>query len=356
MQRLRHGLAAVFLAAVTLIAPAAHADLSSVVVSPSSANVGLNGATLSLIWTVNRVGPVAGGAATTSSPSATLVVNGQVLQTSGSLFTSTTTIAPGASQVLTFTETFTISAAIAHQIARGTAGSATINRTFTDTSAVPTITQSVRVALNTGAAGAISVRRIDLAFDDGNRTRVIARGNPLRAIGNLRFQGGGIFAGEWRVSVQDGVRGSGFERRLAIIRQPLSGAGNGATRLVSPPLPVDGPGLYQVRLVPDASTTGLSIPAIRYRQCHPRARAGGIGTPGGYASDTGDTLCLVGCAASGSLSDRDIRNRQQAVQYGSECPAACRVRRPDPDYRPGRSRHRDRSIDRRPDNAPHPAG
>lgn len=262
MQLLRHGLAAVFLAGLTFVTPAAHADLSSVVVSPSTANVGLNGATLSLTWTVNRVGPVAGGAATTSSPSATLVLGGQVLQTSGSLFTSTTTIAPGAAQVLTFTETFTISPAIARRIARGTVGSATINRTFTDTSAVPTITQSVRIALNTGAAGAISVRRIDIAFDDGNRTRVIARGNPLRAIANLRYQGGGVFAGEWRVSVQGG--GSNFERRLAIVRQPLSGAGNGATRLVSPPLPVNRPGLYQVRLVPDNATTGLSVPTIRY--------------------------------------------------------------------------------------------
>lgn len=253
----------VFLAALTFFSPAAHANLVNVLVSPSNPSVGTNGGSIAITWTVNRIGNAGGGAATTSSPSATVVLGGQILQTTGSLFTSTTTIAPGATQVLTFTETVTISAAVARRIARGTAGSATINRTFTDTTG-GVITQRVRIALNTGAAGAISVRRIDLAFDDGNRTRVTARGNPLRAVANLRYQGGGIFAGEWRVSVQDGVRGSGFERRLAIIRQPLSGAGNGATRLVSPPLPVDRPGLYQVRLVPDNATTGLAIPAIRY--------------------------------------------------------------------------------------------
>lgn len=192
-----------------------------------------------------------------------MVLNGQVLLTTGLAFSRLSTIGGGASEIFTFSETITIPASVARQIARASGGGATIVRTFTDSTG-GAATQSVRLALNTGAAGAISVRRIDLAFDDGNRTRVIPRGNPLRAIANLRFQGGGIFAGEWRVSVQDGVRGSGFERRLAIIRQPLSGAGNGATRLVSPPLPVDRPGLYQVRLVPDNATTGLSVPAIRY--------------------------------------------------------------------------------------------
>jgi len=262
MRLLRHGLATAFLAALTFVTPAAHADLNSVTVSPTSVSIGTNGGSVALTWTATRTGPAGGGGFTTSSPSATIVQGGAILQTSVNLFTSTTTIAAGSTQVLTFTETISIPAFVARRIARG-GGPATINRTFTDNS-VGVITQRVQLSLNTGAAGAISVRRIDLAFDDGNRTRVIARGSPLRAIANLRFQGGGIFAGEWRVSVQDGVRGSGFERRLAIIRQPLSGAGNGATRLVSPPLPVNRPGLYQVRLVPDNSTTGLTIPTIRY--------------------------------------------------------------------------------------------
>lgn len=166
-------------------------------------------------------------------------------------------------EVFIFSETITISTALARQIARAPGGGATIVRTFTDSTG-GAATQSVRLSLNTGAAGTISVRRIDLAFDDGNRTRIIARGKSLRAVATLRFQGGGIFSGEWRVSVQDGVRGSGFERRLAIIRRPLSGAGSGATRLTSPPLPTGSPGLYQVRLVLDTPTTGLTEPAIRY--------------------------------------------------------------------------------------------
>jgi hypothetical protein len=254
--------AALIVASLTCFTGSAFAVVNSVSVSPPSASIGTNGGSIALIWSVNRTQPV-GAASTTSSPSATVVLNGQVLLTTGSATSRLSPVGAGVTETFTFSETISIPASVARQIARASSGGATIVRTFTDSTG-GAATQSVRLSINTGAAGAISVRRIDLAFDDGNRTRVIARGNPLRAIANLRFQGGGIFAGEWRVSVQDGVRGSGFERRLAIIRQPLSGAGNGATRLVSPSLPVDRPGLYVVRLVPDSSTTGLAIPAIRY--------------------------------------------------------------------------------------------
>ncbi|MFT5485253.1 MAG: hypothetical protein ACI9JL_003912 [Paracoccaceae bacterium] len=261
-QPVRHAAAAIVFAAISGLSGGAFATVNSVSVSPSAASIGTNGGSIALTWSVNRTQPV-GAASTTTSPSATVVLNGQILLTTGSLSSRLSPVGAGVTETFTFSETISIPASVARRIARASGGGATISRTFTDSTG-GAATQIVRLALNTGAAGAISVRRIDLAFDDGNRTRVIPRGNALRAIANLRFQGGGIFAGEWRVSVQDGVRGSGFERRLAIIRQPLSGAGNGATRLVSPPLPVDRPGLYQVRLVPDNPTTGLAVPAIRY--------------------------------------------------------------------------------------------
>lgn len=259
-QRVRRAAAAIVFAAFTCLSSGAFAVVNNVSVSPSSASIGTEGGSISLIWSVNRTQP-AGAPSTTTSPSATVVLNGQVLLTTGSSFSRASPVGAGVTETFTFSETITVTASVARRIARASGGGATIVRTFTDSTG-GAASQSVRLSINTGAAGAISVRRIDIAFDDGNRTRVIARGNPLRAIANLRYQGGGIFAGEWRVSVQG--TGSNFERRLAIIRQPLSGAGNGATRLVSPPLPVNRPGLYQVRLVPDNATTGLSVPTIRY--------------------------------------------------------------------------------------------
>lgn len=262
--RLRAGKAAVLaLVALAALAPAAFADIDSASVSPTTATVDVDGGSVFLTWTVRRTAPIgAGSAATTSSSTVSVLLNGQTLLTKGSVLSSTTNIPAGTSQTLTFRETLAIPVAVARTIAGGS-GTATIRRNFTDSSQPGRLVSvEANLAIRSGSAGGVSVRRMELSFSDGNRTRVVPRAADLTAVADIRFQGGGLIEGEWRVSVNGG--GSTFERRLGLVRRPVASAGSGSTRLTSPPLPTGTPGLYRVRLVLSSAVAGLTEPSISY--------------------------------------------------------------------------------------------
>jgi hypothetical protein len=259
---LRIGLLALLLAFACL--GAARADVTGVTVTPGQVTVGLQGGGISLTWRVEVRGPRAGGQATISSPSLVISDGAQVLFQSGRLLTRTVTLAPLATQTLVFTESLSLPPNVAQYIAKGSGAGALFQRGFSDSN-TPGVQVTARGGLSVaGGVGGLDILRLDLAFEGGDRTRVLPAGEELTAIADLSFSGNGTLQAEWRVTTADGLRGSGLERRISQVRRPLVGSGSGRTRIESPSLPTDASGLYEVAFVVlEEGREALRV-AIRY--------------------------------------------------------------------------------------------
>jgi hypothetical protein len=81
-------------------------------------------------------------------------------------------------------------------------------------------------------------------------------------VAEIAYTSSGILEAEWRVARVEG--GGNFERSLGIVRQQLSSAGRGQVRLVSPKLPDEMAGLYEVRLVVRRPVLNFDLPRLRY--------------------------------------------------------------------------------------------
>lgn len=245
----------------------ARAEVNSVGVSPSQVTVGPNGGAVSLTWRVNRsqprdpFGSTVPVSDTTRSTEVRITLGGQTLLSQPRLLARTTSIPPDSSETLVFRETLSLPPSVARALAQGSGQPALIIRTFQDSGAAAT--QTARLSPGGGQA-LLAVQRIDLQFETGSRTQVVARDGGLRAVADVRFSGSGLLQAEWQVSVADGLRGSGRFRTLALVRRPLLSSGTGRLRLFSPPLPTEAAGLYEVALVVTEPDSLTERSAIRY--------------------------------------------------------------------------------------------
>ncbi|MEP3244430.1 MAG: hypothetical protein ABJN40_20035 [Sneathiella sp.] len=261
--------------------PAAQAAVSSVTPIPNQLTVAATGGAVNVTWRVTHADP-SGGTFATASNSYIIRVNGIAVSTISKTLTRTTTIAAGVPETLTFSEVIPVSVTIAKQIAKS-GNVATIERLFNDTGGPGTGVARLIVG---GASGQLSIRRIDLSFENGGKTSVIGQNSDLRAVAEINFQAKGLLQAEWRVIDSSSIRGGRFERRLAQVRRQLSSSGNGRIRLISPKLPTGSTGLHEIKLViidpvPTFNTTargasnGVSFiePVLRY-YVNPNATAG----------------------------------------------------------------------------------
>lgn len=285
MGRLLLGAAMAF--AFAALQTPARADVTAVSGVSMPAAVPLTGGAVQVRWTVQRTGPrTAGQPTTVRSAGAELWAGGQRVASFPGTLQRISAPAFGAPETLVFSETLTVPASAMRAVARAN-GPAQIRRTFTDEGTFPGIGpvgsaasgQAVFSAAG-NAQGALSLRRIELAFEDGSRTGVFRTGAALRAVADISYTANGILEAEWRVARADG--GGNFERSLGIVRQPLASAGQGRTRLVSPELPDDMTGLYEVRLVVRQPQLNFDLPRLRYYI-----------SAGDAARETG-TLSLIG--------------------------------------------------------------
>ncbi|MGP1256569.1 MAG: hypothetical protein ACTS10_19270 [Kiloniellales bacterium] len=241
--------------------------MNGVSVSPSQVTVGPNGGSVSLTWRVNRSQPRDPFGSTVPVPDTTrstevrITLGGQTLLSQPRLLARTTSIPPDSSETLVFRETLPLPPSVARALAQGSGQSALIIRTFQDSGAAAT--QTARLSPGGGQA-LLAVQRIDLQFETGSRTQVVALDGGLRAVADVRFSGSGLLQAEWQVSVADGLRGSGRFRTLSLVRRPLLSSGTGRLRLFSPPLPTEAAGLYEVALVVTEPDSLTERSAIRY--------------------------------------------------------------------------------------------
>lgn len=241
------------------------ADVNSVSSTPSSVTISSkNTANISVQWRVNRIETVGSVPVTrvVSSASAVLQINGSTVATLNGLISTTSTLLPSQSETVSLSETLVLNTSLARQVASSPAGSVRIIRTFSDTQTVGT--GLIRLFSGSSATGPLTVRRIDLSFENDARTDVIHQGEAIRAVAEVSFRSSGILRGEWRLVDPTASLGSSGGRVLQVIRQNLVSSGEGRTRIVSPPLPTDGNGLYLLAFSVQETNAEFEIPILRY--------------------------------------------------------------------------------------------
>lgn len=244
----------------------AHADINSVTASPASVTVPLGQTRpVTISWRVNRTETDSSGGPFTrlvSSPGASLIINGMtVANVAGSLSTTSVLLSGGTSTV-TLTESFTLNPNQLRLLADSAAGSARIERTFSDTQT--TATGIVNVYAGSGSSGELTVRRIDLAFQNAARSEVVKQNESLFAVADIAFSSSGVLRGEWRLIDPGTSLGSQSGRVLQVVRQSLLSAGQGRTRITSPKLPTDRSGLYLLAFAVEQEEAEIEIPVLRY--------------------------------------------------------------------------------------------
>lgn len=240
-----------FLAVVLVLASvqmaSAQAVISSVSAQPGEIRVNPNGAsTVRLRWRVTL---------TFTGPLAETIVSPSGLTSSGTPLggpLSRTVPSTGGTATVVLAESLFVDRTTAEDIAR--LGGVTYNRVF----AASASTGTGSVPIRPSSGGALALRNLDLSFDDGSRSRVVAPGTALTAQLEVSSVGRGQFAGTWEIS---GPAGSLAFRPFGQISRRLAGARR--TIFESPPLRTDQPGLYRVRFVPDRARSGTGRAPVR---------------------------------------------------------------------------------------------
>jgi hypothetical protein len=137
----------------------------------------------------------------------------------------------------------------------------TYSRTFDDGSGF-TATGAITL-IRSGTSGTeLGIRRLDLAFQDRSRVKILPEGGELIALAEINFDGAGVAQLEWQIAEPGSTRGGLIFRRLQALRRSLSGRGRVTLR--SPPLPTRTQGLHIIRLAATSPVLSFDTPDIKY--------------------------------------------------------------------------------------------
>jgi len=134
---------------------------------------------------------------------------------------------------------------------------ATLGLSWAGMSAVPT-SAADRVG------GTFALERVDLKFAGGEKVRVLAAGQDVRAEAEITFAGSGQLVGAWEIAEPVSTAGAPQFRTLELVSR-LLGVGRREV-LSSPLLPSVVPGTYLLRLkitTPAPEAVGAAL-ALRY--------------------------------------------------------------------------------------------
>ncbi len=113
-----------------------------------------------------------------------------------------------------------------------------------------------------GTANELSVRRVEMEYDDGHISAVVSPQSQLQARAILSYQGTGLLEYRWEVASPPSTQGQPIYIPLTSRKQYLL-AGSQVV-LQSPQLPTTISGNYLVRLKIDKPTLGFTLPLLRY--------------------------------------------------------------------------------------------
>lgn len=249
------------LAAMTVALPQAEAFLNDVTPSPSQARIaGVGPAAVTVNWNVERVSIDLPNPGTVSSSQVQVFIDGVAAGTL-SRNVSQTTKGEAASEVLRLREVIQIPQAMVYRAVKEGA-TLTLRRLFTDSADSTTEDGQFEVRPTGEGSVALSIQRLELAFDDNTRSRVLPKGSELRVVAEINTSGVGLLQAQWEVASAASTAGAPMFHPLALVRQGV-GAGGRAV-LTSPPLPTGEEGTHLVRLRMIEPSLGFDTPTLQY--------------------------------------------------------------------------------------------
>ncbi len=249
------------LAAMTVALPQAEAFINNVTPSPSKARVaGVGPASVTVNWNVERVSVDLPNPGTVSSSKVQVFIDGVAV---ASLSRNVAQSAKGevSVEVLRLREVVQIPQALVYRAVKE-GGTLTLRRLFTDSADNSSEDGQFEVTPTGGSSVALSIERLELAFDDHTRSRVLPKGSELRVVADIKTSGIGLLQAQWEVATAASTADAPMFHPLSPVRQGV-GAGGRAV-LTSPPLPTGEEGTHLVRLRMIEPGLGFDAPTLQY--------------------------------------------------------------------------------------------
>lgn len=236
---------AAVLAALAISLGQAEANITDAAAAPAQTGIAdAEAAAVTVNWQVQRESMYLPNPGTISSPHLRILIGGAVVAT---LPRSLSRNAPGdaPNESIHFREVVRVPQALVYRaIKEGRA--LTFVRRFTD-SFDNTFDDAEFEAVPSGDGSvALSVQRLELAFEDDTRSRVLPRGSALRVVAEIKTSGVGLLQAQWETASGASTAGTPVFRPLSLVRQGVGGRGR--TVITSPPLPTSEDGTHLVRL------------------------------------------------------------------------------------------------------------
>jgi len=236
------------LATLSVCLPLADAAVSDVTTSPAGTSVPAAGAaSVTVNWQVERSVTDLPNPGTVSSANLRIVIGGAVAATLPRALTGS---AAGAAntEIIRVRESVSVPQALIYRAIKERSP-LTIQRTFVDSYDDIAGDGTFEVRPDGDGSTALAVQRLELAFDDDARAKVLPKGSDLRVVAEINATGVGLLTGQWEVATGATTAGTPVFRALTLVRQGV--AGGGRTVLTSPLLPTAeaGTGLVRFRLI-----------------------------------------------------------------------------------------------------------
>jgi hypothetical protein len=101
------------------------------------------------------------------------------------------------------------------------------------------------LACGTAPAADFAVERLDLAFADDTRVKIVTKGESVVAVADITFEGSGLLSAIWEIAEPTTSGRASKFRDLSVVNKSLSATKR--EKLWSPQLPTDVTGTYAIR-------------------------------------------------------------------------------------------------------------
>ena len=136
-------------------------------------------------------------------------------------------------------------------------------RTFEDDPGASSLANSVTFSISaSGSQGKVSLRQVQMEFDDGRTSAIIQTNSRLTANAIVSYQGTGLFAYRWEIASPPTTLSNPVFVNLITRREYLMSSGQAT--ISSPTLPTNIAGTYLLRLTVLQSDAQFKMPILRY--------------------------------------------------------------------------------------------
>lgn len=246
---------------VTFTIPPASAQIAQASVSNIPAQVVITSTSHSQLgWNLNVSGTSGSQVTVSSSTGVFRAPDGSTLGTVPQLLQSTKTLI-GATTAFRLNESLTIPQSIARLAQNKGFGSFRYARQFSAGQSNVLISATFTIT-GGGAAGVLSVRRVQMEYDDSRITAVIAPGSEIRAHAVVSYAGTGLLEYSWEVASPPSTLGQPVFVPILSRKQYLLAGDQVVLR--TPRLPTDQDGDYLLRLRLHKPAVDFELPVLRY--------------------------------------------------------------------------------------------